>query len=112
MQGCARNPDYGARLNPPTGLHYSLSSGQIHLSWTATDSTPEADYKVYRARQARGPLEKVSTTRATSCDIALEANDRATQYFCVTASLNDAAESVCSNQVAVEPPPPPATNQH
>jgi len=108
-QGCARNPDTGARLHPPTHLESSASDGSVHLSWTATDSTSEAEYNVYESSGPDGRREKRLTTRATECEIPIAANGKRVRYFCVTATLNGAAESPCSNQTAAEFSPSPSS---
>jgi hypothetical protein len=100
--GQAKNPDYGARLLAPTGLHLSQKGGEVHLSWKATKSTPEADYTVYASAHRRGPFTKLLTTQHTSADISLADKTSVMRYFCVTASLNQSAESVCSEKVSLD----------
>jgi fibronectin type 3 domain-containing protein len=102
-QGCARNPDRGARVHPPTELVASRDGASVRLSWKATDSVADAEYNVYRSESSAGDRKKVLSTRKTSCVIPLEAARGGKQFFCVTASLNGAAESACSNQVVLEP---------
>jgi fibronectin type 3 domain-containing protein len=104
FQGCSRNPDFGARLHPPTHLESSTSDESVHLSWRATDSTKEAEYNVYHSTRPNGPFEKILTTRATGCTIPIGAKEARVHYFCVTATLNQAAESPCSNQIAAKSP--------
>jgi len=105
-QGCAQNPDRGARLHPPAKLSAVLHAGKIRLSWNATDSTQDADYILYRSYAVDGNKEKLATTKSVQYEIPFDSS-RAEQFFCVTASLNGAAESACSNVVRIERPAAP-----
>jgi hypothetical protein len=100
--GCSRNPDLGVRLHPPRHVESSSRDATVHLSWMATDSTKDAEYNVYHSTRTNGPFVKVLTTRATQCDFPIADKHERIHYFCVTATLNHAAESDCSNQTAVE----------
>ena len=80
-----------------------LNAGKIQLGWEATDSTTEAEYSLYRSYTANGKKERLLTTKATQHEMPFDAS-HAEQYFCVTASLNGAAESECSNVARIQRP--------
>ena len=52
-------PDLGAKLNPPTELTAVRGAGEVRLAWQPTDSTPEAEYRIYQAVKPKGPFRDV-----------------------------------------------------
>ena len=94
------NPDLGAKLNPPTELTAVRGAGEVRLTWQATDSTPEAEYRIYQSVKPKGPFRMLGTTRKTFYEITDLTND-SDYYFKVTATLNQVAESEASNLVRV-----------
>ncbi len=95
-----KNPDRGARLNPPTELTASFKNGCIVLTWKGTTSIAESDYNIYQAMTEKGPFQKIGSTTQTSYEVTgLE--DGKTYYFQVTALLNNAAESVPAKTGAI-----------
>ncbi len=84
-------------------LKVEAEGGTLHLAWQATDSTDQAEYNVYRSYTLNGPAERILTTHSTQCDLPLEKLQNQ-YFFCVTASLNGAAESVCSDRIKVVVP--------
>ena len=100
----SQNPDTGARLNPPSGLTAEAGDQKVLLKWQATNSYAEADYNIYESTDRNGPFHKIATSKERIYTVANLTNG-ITYYFKVTASLNAAAESLGSNQVAATPGP-------
>lgn len=98
----SRNPDTGARLNPPTELIAKSGDKNVLLKWRATTSYSEADYNIYQSTNSHGPFHKVATSKNNMYTVANLTNGT-TYYFKVTASLNASAESGDSNQVTATP---------
>ena len=95
-----KNPDRGARLNPPTELIASLKNGRIVLTWKGTTSISESDYNIYQANNEKGPFQKIGSTTHTSYEVT-GVVDGKTYYFQVTALLNNVAESVPAKTGAI-----------
>lgn len=99
---CARNPDTGAKLTPPSKLIATAGDQQVTLTWQATPSYSEADYNIYQSTATAGPFRVVATTKSTHFTITNLKNG-SIYYFKVTASLNNAAESAFSNIIKAIP---------
>ena len=98
----SKNPDFGARLNPPTGLTAQSGDHKVLLTWRPTTSYAEADYYVYQSTNPSQLLQRIGITTNTSY-VVTNLTNGTTYFFCVTAALNGSAESVASNHVAATP---------
>lgn len=96
-----RNPDLGAKLNPPRNLTVVGSAGSAKLAWEGTESIDVADYNIYQSLDPKKNYRKIATVSETRYQ-AKDLQPNQTYYFQVTASLNQTAESNPSNTVSVK----------
>ena len=95
-----RNPDMGAKLNPPRNLTVVASAGSAKLAWGGTDSIDVADYSIYQSLDPKKNFRKIATVSETRYQVK-DLLPNQTYYFQITASLNQVAESVPSNTVSI-----------